>query len=276
MKVDRLIVCLNNNPTYVGFWNAFSPVWLKKFKVKPTLVFVGSQDELDFCNLSTEYGDILRLDSIPEVIVNPSLDWSVTWALFWAASQYPEEICMLQGIDQMPLSNFFFDQIEEVDSEKYVIGFADAYEGYAPGALGYHSKDTKHFYPSSHHAAKGKLFKKIYNIDNSWESEVRKVFNAKNMFHLPPHLWGLDETYSSYLISKYCEQGNEDLFHKCRFFKDFWYHNRVDRIWHMKGSKLEYDKSKLKSGKYSEFHAPRPYHQHIAVINSLLKDLMEQ
>lgn len=44
----------------------------------------------------------------------------------------------------------------------------------------------------------------------------------------------------------------------------------------MKGSKLEYDKSKLKSGKYSEFHAPRPYHQHIAVINSLLKDLMEQ
>ena len=70
MKVDRLITCLNNNDNYTGFWNSFSPVWSKKFGVKPTLIFVGSQLELDSNNFSTQYGDILRVDNVPEVVKN--------------------------------------------------------------------------------------------------------------------------------------------------------------------------------------------------------------
>jgi len=274
MKVDRLITCLNNNDIYTGFWNAFSPVWSKKFNLRPTLVFLGSEQELRSNNLSEEYGDIIRLDPVPEVTVDHRLDWSVTWALFYAASQFQEDVCMLQGIDQMPLSNFFFDQIKDVDEDKYVIGFADAYEGYSPAQLGYHNL-TNSFYPSSHHVAKGKWYKNIYSIDDDWSSEVKKVFQTRSSYHLPQNLWGLDECYSSKLISKFEQEVDSEKFHKCRFFKDFWFKSRIDRIWHMTPQGLQYDKERLKSGGYSEFHSPRPYYQYSQEINKVIKDLME-
>ena len=274
MKVDRLITCLNNNPTYVGFWNTFSPVWAKKFNLKPTLAFVGTQAELDSLKLSTEHGDIIRLDPISEVRVDTNLDWSVTWALFWTAAQFSEEVCMLQGIDQMPLSNLFFESIKDIDSEKYVIGFSDAYENGHPQQFGYHPLRCEMF-PSSHHVAKGKTFSNIYYINDDWEKEIKKVFQYRGEYYLPKNLWGLDECYSSQLIDDYKKKYGDSIFFNLKIFKSHWANNRVDRVLHTKGKELQWDSEKLKKGQYSELHAPRPYTEYTETISKFIKEFMK-
>lgn len=276
MKIDRLIVCLNNNLTYTGFWNAFSPVWLNKFNLKPTLAFVGTQEELESLSLSTEYGDIIRLDPVPEVIVTRDRDWSVTWALFWAASRFPEEVCMLQGIDQMPLSNFFFDSIKDIDSEKYVIGFSEAYEDLSINRnYGYHPKHGQ-MYPTSHHVAKGKIFSKIYNIDPDWIQEIKKVFSCRSDYKLSYDLWGFDECYSSQLINDHKKKYGDSMFFNLRIFKSHYsLSHKLDRGFHVSGEDLIWDSEKLKNGHYTELHAPRPYAVYEKTLSKFIKELME-
>ena len=105
MKIDRVIFCLNNNPVYTGLWNPISRAWKLKWGITPTLMFVGTEDELKSHDLSKEYGEIVRLNPVPEVVVNPSLDWSATWALFYGASLFPNEVVTLMGLDQLLLSH---------------------------------------------------------------------------------------------------------------------------------------------------------------------------
>ena len=54
MKVDRVILASNKNPMYYDFWNQLSFTYKEKFGIKPTLIFFGTQEELDEINLSTE------------------------------------------------------------------------------------------------------------------------------------------------------------------------------------------------------------------------------
>jgi hypothetical protein len=106
-------------------------------------------------------------------------------------------------------------------------------------------------YPSSHLVGKGKKFKQIYQILDDWEEEIVKVFNTKDRYHLKNNfyanrLWGLDECYSSEMISIFNKQ--EDIVH-LGIFWDYWYKNRIDlngRINH------NFDIDLVKSGYYSE------------------------
>ena len=150
MKVDRVILGLTDNNIYSDFWNVFSPVWRLKYNIIPTLIFVGSDEGYNNQNVSDEFGDIIKVNSVPEVVVSEKLDWSVTWALFWAASQFPDDTIMTCGIDQLPLSSWFFEGLSKWNDEQYVIGFGDAYKDYDQYTLGYINNRTEAFFPTSH------------------------------------------------------------------------------------------------------------------------------
>jgi len=263
MKIDRVIFCLNSNPLYSSFWNIFSRVWSEKFKIKPTVFFSGTEEDLHNAALSDEFGDIIRLDPVPEVILRPSMDWSITWALFWGPTLFPEEVCMTSGLDQLPLNNFFIDYIKDIDEEDYIVGFSNAY-------------NNPSLFPSSHHVSKGKNFKKIYKIENDWEDEIKKVFKMGKENYMPQlsnpenkGMWGLDEVYSSDVIVK--NEHNFSNFHHCNFFHSNWINKRVGRC-----AIINYDKHKLINGEYTEFHSPRPYLKHKDYIDELISDLIKK
>ena len=257
MKIDRVIAVLNDNEVYSSFWNIFSKVWRVKFGVMPTLMFVGSQDQLRKGDYSVEYGEIYRLDPLNEVVMDPNLDWSVTWALFYGPTLFPDDICMTSGIDQIPLSSKFIDSLAHHAEEDYIIGFSGAY------------RDLVGIYPSSHHVGKGSIYKQIYDIENQWHDELRKVFSSKSSLKqsslLPSSLWGLDEVYSSEVLdgSSYPNIVHKDIFH------DQWAPFRLDR-----GSSVDYDLDRLKAGYYSELHSPRPYELHQDYIDTLVGSLL--
>jgi hypothetical protein len=250
MKIDRVILSLNNNETYTFAWNIVAPIWKNIFNITPTLIFNGTQEEFDNNNFNLSFGDYIILNIVPEVSEsNP--DWSVTWSLFWGASQYPDDICLLSGIDQIPIGDFFFKEILKFDDDKFIIGFSDAYANYNINSLGYFNTQTNVLYPSSHLVGKGKKFKEIYEISDNWNEEVVKVFNTKNRYHLknnfyPNKLWGLDECYSSEMISIFKKQ--EDLVF-LNIFWNYWRENRIDLGGNLN---VNFDINLVKSGHYSE------------------------
>ena len=69
MKVDRVILASNKNPMYYDFWNQLSFTYKEKFGIKPTLIFFGTQEELDEINLS--YQQIHHFKFFTEGIVLP-------------------------------------------------------------------------------------------------------------------------------------------------------------------------------------------------------------
>jgi hypothetical protein len=172
MKIDRVILSTNNNPTYYQFWNPLSKVYKENFGITPTLIFLGSEEELESLPLSREYGDILRQDIVP----SKDVSWTTTWALFYFTKNFPNEVCLINGIDQIPMgSKFLIDYIKEINENKYVMLIDDAYKlmmGRKDWSEGGHS-------PSAYHIAKGETFNKVYSFEDTFENEIKKIESIK-------------------------------------------------------------------------------------------------
>jgi hypothetical protein len=234
IPIDRVILVLNDNPLYLDFWNYSSKIWKVNFGVTPTLFFVGKPS----IKLTEQFGEVYILPEVNEVIVNRSRDWSVTWALFWGAAQFKDDVCITHGIDQAPLSDRFFKSIKKYDFNKdYVIGLADAYS-------------IPNWYVSSHHIAKGSIFKEALSVQDRWQDEVKSVFSYRNNYgsmYNTGDFWGLDELHSSFLLKNFPDiklhSGFKDLSLR-----------RIDRAYHS-----SFNPDLLSQGYYSEIHAHRPY-----------------
>jgi hypothetical protein len=250
MKIDRVILALNNNPIYTRFWNISANVWKNKFNITPTLIFNGTESEFNSNNFNTSLGEYIIIDKINEASEsNP--DWSVTWSLFWGASRFPNDVCMLSGIDQVPIGYYFYEQLNYIDDDKFVVGFGDAYKTYTKNTLGYFNTQTNVLYPSSHLVGKGNKFEEIYGIEDEWKDEVVKVYKNRGRYHLSyrganSKSWGLDECYSSEMISLFPKK--DDIVY-LNIFWDYFQKNRIDLSGNINSN---YNLDLIKSGGYSE------------------------
>lgn len=249
MKVARVIMALTANPNYTGYWPYVSNIWANKFGVTPTLVFYGTANEQAACGI--RHGEVIRLDRISSVTLNRQREWACTWGLFYGATLFPNDVCMLVGIDQVPLSGLFFDELRKVPDwdSKYVIGFGDAYRAT--------------YFPSSHHVAKGALFQKIYGINPNWQTEVEKVFAARSRYpkHVAEDAWGLDETYSSEFLVKHPAVALMDI------FWNLWHPRRIDRT-----TPTATDFERIRHGYFSEWHGLRPFEANDPAILAKLQE----
>jgi hypothetical protein len=245
-NLDRVILVLSDNLLYEGFWEYSSKFWKNKFGVQPTLFFYGDQKNI---KIDRTIGEIYDLPFIEETCVNKNRDWACTWGLFYGASLFENDICMTCGIDQAPLSDSFFKSINHYNYDlDYVVGLSEAY-------------NNNNWYVSSHHVAKGKIFKKALNIDDNWENELIKVFSQRfnyGQMYGGNDFWGLDELHSSNILNNY------EHLKRHRGFYQYLYNNRIDR-----GYNLNVNIEKLKNGEYSELHSPRPYKKHIDFLEQI-------
>lgn len=250
--IDRVIFCLNNNENYIDFWNYISKVYKLKFDIIPTLAFNGTEEEYENLKnrLSTQYGEIIFYPRIIGIDYDKNLDWTCTWSLFKTASLYENEICMLSGIDQIPLSGIFFQEIKKLNPyENYIIGFSDAYNETVKNIFG----DI--VYPSSHHVGMGKLYKKIYEIEDTWNDELSKVNTYRHMCTCQS-CWGMDELYSSHMIKKYMTNNSNIIFVKN--FSERWQKNRIDRS----SGKIKVTQdllNRISKDEFTEYHSIRPF-----------------
>lgn len=269
MKIDRVILASNNNKTYYDFWNPLSKVYKEKFGIQPTLIWIGTEQEKLDCGISDEYGDVIVVDANSKY----STASQCPWGLFWVTQFYQDEVCMICGIDEVPLSEMFTkDLVEQYTDDDYLMLIADAY-------LPDHWTVEGSSSPSGYHISKGSNFMKIYNFESSFQDEIEKVFNSgaheayikRNPNGYWPVIlehpfWGTDECYFSQVLINY--QGDVKI-HSLNHFGLM----RERRIDCMRNYEVPYDLQKLNEGWYSEAHLCRPFENHKDYILRLFKDI---
>jgi len=253
MKIDRVILSSNFNPTYYHFWNPLAKVYKEKFGIKPTLIWFGTEGELKQAEIDTTLGDIHFVTPHPEY----HTAWQTTWGLFYFTKYYPDDVCLIIGIDQLPLSNMFFDMVKPYDNNTYCMLIADAYRP---------NHWTTTASPSSYHIAKGSVFNAVHKFESTFYEEINKIGKSgiDGFWETTEGRWGIDETWSS----KNLRETSNPIVSIDNF--TLLCERRVECERH---KETYYDKNLMRQGWYSESHLCRPYTNHVNYINEMINNI---
>lgn len=237
MKIQKAIMSVDDNPLYSDFWFPVSKVWKLRFNIEPVLIYFGEKE------LDTTYGSVIETEAIEDI----PLYLQTQWARFWYTTTEPETTFIISDIDMFPISHkYFINQLENIDENKYV----HLYGNHRP-------------LPVCYHVAKGKQFKKILNLEDSFEASMRTLysFEARTPTHMGFDKWGLEEAYSTKIIEN--SEHKDDLIFLSRRGE------RIDR------SNWTYNPELLKKEDYYiDSHSVRPYEEYKLEIENLVELLV--
>jgi hypothetical protein len=245
MKIDIAIHSSDINPFYFDFWKIVSRIWRTKFNVLPILVYIDENHDVE---IDQTYGTVFKLKPIKGI----EISLQCLWVRYWVTSQFPDKICILSDIDMLPISKkYFIDQIAGIDDDKYI------HLNPAPGYLA-----------SCYHVAKGSNFKKVLDLDDSWETSITRLNSMKlgythavekNVFLG----WGSDEIFATdRILNKYPVK--EIFVFLSRS------HERIDR------SNWNYTVDEILNDKYADSHSIRPYSEHKDEIDKLVDIILRK
>jgi len=234
MKIDKAIMSVDDNPLYLDFWPLVSKVWKLRFNIDPLLIYFGNKD------LDETYGQVKRINPVEKI----DLYLQTQWARLWFTSEEPETTFIISDIDMFPIRKYFFiDQLNSINEDLYV----HLYGQHRP-------------IPICYHVAKGKIFKKILKLHDSFDQSLNDLLNSNDFvgYHMGHNRWGIDEFYSTQKIESYPLQNEIFLLPNN-------IHNRLDRANWPK----EYD-----IDNYVDSHSVRPVQQFEKEIYDLMEKLL--
>jgi hypothetical protein len=247
MKLDYAVHSSDSNPFYLDFWPLVSKIWKLKFKVEPILLYI---DENHDIRIDETYGRVIKMKPVPDVPVYIQC----LWIRYWWPSQVPEKVCILSDIDMFPISKrYFIEQIKNISDDKYLhlnpIGNA--------------------VFPSCYHVAKGKYYKEVFELHDSWEDSVRFINSLESgISHSIQNgtvmqKWGVDEKYATDQIYK---SPNKALFlllprNQLRIDRTFWNWKPIH----------------IKQDYYADSHSIRPYNHptYKPMIDRLVEEILK-
>lgn len=246
MKPSKVSISCDSNPFYVEFWEPVSRIWKRKFGIEPYLFYVGD----DKSTPSNEHGTVVTVKPIEGIPIHTQAQW----ARFHFTQTDTDSVWITSDIDMFPLSTeYFLRAAENLPDDCFV-------------AL---NTDMRDYFPVCYNMAKGRVFKEVLNMDDSFEADVRKVYETTES---DPHIvngqlfqnWSADERYSS---KKICEYRSLNPNKIIQFPRPGGYQSarRIDRnFWH-------YDENAVRSEFYLDCHSLRPYSSYRNHIEHLLE-----
>lgn len=239
LKIDRVILATNNNPLYIDFWPYSAKAWSQLMGVKPTLALVADTN----VNVDESLGDVIRFKPIRGIPAG--IQAQVIRLLL--PILFPNEVCILSDIDQLPLSrSYFHDSIASIPDNKFVIYNDDAYRG------------TEKRFPICYCVAKGQTFGDLFGAKTM--SDIRRLiaqwYRLGFGFHtdelvLYRYVMNWKE-YATRCVKLGDGLGPSD---KRRINRHFW----------------SYDPELLKQNYYVDGHLLRPYKQHKKELDELAR-----
>lgn len=262
MKVEKVILSTNNNEMYYPFWNIVSKIYKTKFGIDPVLIFLGTEEEKKQCDLSEEYGEII----IQDIKIDRPLAWECPWSCFFYTKMFPNETCLIMGIDQIPTGTYFIrDIIKDIPDDYYIMLTDDAYLQ-SP----FKTWEVGGISPTAYHIAKGKIYNDIYKFEDTFEEEIAKVesMNLLTMWgkETGDEKWGYDETYSSKILFE-----NKNNFNIKGLSMNTEFNRR--RIDCFRNYEISYNIDALHQNFYIECHSCRPYKLHKNWIDTLSNNI---
>jgi hypothetical protein len=270
VKINKVILATDSNPSYIQFWNPISKVWKTKFNIDPILIFIGTEAQFKTADLSEEYGKIIR----QEPIANIPTAWSSTWSLYYYTQFFLDDTIIIMGIDQLPLSkDFLVNKIKDIDDNAYVMLIADAYDGADVWQKTPPNKTIGRF-PTAYHIAKGERFKEIYQFESTFEKEILKIDTHPNLHYIQHgnlSKWGIDESYASHKLRDYFQNNQNNNIVSLNLIKEL-AARRIDRSDLSNVFNAEITK-KINEGYFIESHLPRPLNENLDLFNYLLDNI---
>tara|TARA_Y100000389_G_scaffold76692_1_gene73444 strand:+ start:19825 stop:20565 length:741 start_codon:yes stop_codon:yes gene_type:complete len=228
MKIDKVILAVNNNKDYLDFWPIVSDAW-KRLGVEPLLIYTGKE------KLNLE-GNVINfhVQGIDPVFVAQNIR-------ILAPALFPSENSITADIDDLPLSKkYFIDNVKDVPEHMFVV--------YRWGFI------TETMIPICWTLANGKVWKDIFNIQDENDIVNRLIKWYPLNYRKGNKNWYTDQLKLKKYISKF-DNSNPN---RVIFFNDQTLHfNRIDRteinsvIYNLESKKVE----------YSDYHMPIPLNQ---------------
>ncbi len=244
MRITKAIVSSDDNPLYLDFWVIISKLWKLKFGIEPVLLYFGD----DYENISTEYGTVINMPILEGIPVATQAQC----ARIWYAGQCGDETVITSDIDMLPLSpKYYVDSIANLSDDLFV-------------SLNPLQGNT--YFPMCYNVGKSRLVRDILEIDDEWETFMRKLMDwADNSGECYDQYgngkyWSLDETYTSNRINKYKYTGRIYPIPRPNGVNGF----RIDR------PRWEYDVELVKHDYYYDSHSVRPYNENKETIDTLV------
>lgn len=234
--LKRVILSSDAKPEYLDFWPIVAKAWQEVIGVRPTLALIADKS----VKVDETLGDVVRFDPMPDVPI--STQAQVIRLILPAF--FEDDICILSDIDMIPINkNYFIDRVKNVPDDKFVV--------YRSKGYGYYQKR----FPMCYVAAKGKIFKEIFNIDlNNIPKTIRK-------WHSYGFGWSTDEEVMHRLVAKWHKKTKRAL--KLPFVREL----------HIQRGKWGYNKQALEKRVYVDAHFPKPYKDHKELIDNFLQEL---
>lgn len=262
MKIEKVIFTIDDNPHYKGFWSSISKHYREKLGIKSKLFIIGENVDIEsYDSANGEIEIISPVKNIPTII-------QALIGKFYFTKKEPETTWKIGDLDLYPLQEYhFLQRIEDIEDDKYV--------HLNPWAYGKDWRNTINGIAGYFHVAKGKVFESELGFKNkSFEEVCLEIFNSQEFgikFHnldaskesmQASENWGwfcCEEMYTGKMLSD-----SKILLEIPPVGNDY---TRLDR------SNMVYSLSDVQSGKYIDFHSPRPYELHREEIEEIISNV---
>jgi hypothetical protein len=234
VKLDRVILATNTDPTYLSFVEVTPAAWHRELGVRATVVVIGADDR----PVDAGDADVLRVAPIPGV--DTGLHAQVIRLL--APALFPDDVCLLADIDMVPLNGRYFrDAVASAAADAFVV-FRD--RAYGEGA---------NRYPICYNAALGSTFADVFDVrtpDDIVATVDRWAGQSLGWHTDELMLFRILREWRSFQARAVLLGGTAE--------------SRVDR------SAWSFDNALVRRGAYIDAHLPRPYGDHRITIDHLL------
>jgi len=210
MKIRYALINCNTAPSYLGYWPAVARAW-RKLGITPVLFFIRDSEGV---SPPPADGIVHAMEPLPDV----EIAVQYTWARFWGAQWYPDDVVLTSDMDVIPLSrDYFVRQFEDIPDDRWVHlgpvgGITQDKRAALAGAAGRWRLATNDIwrFRAFCHVARGRLFKEVLALPADWAQAAREVtpyysdpFPNDNRGRTPSAIWGGDEWYPTRQIQAY-------------------------------------------------------------------------
>ena len=241
MKVDKIIFGCDDNLGYLNFWKDNSEICKKILGVTPVLFHITDEDS-DF--YEDDYGLIKKIKKIPNI----ETSFQAQNIRFYGTKFFENEICVIGDIDMFILNKNYFDKINHIPDDDFVIMESDAYHPDRPETLVWRGNGR---YYAPYTTGKGKVFNEILDLPDTFENYLE---------HLRLFNWGF-ATDEFYLANKVDNQDKIKTHFLTRgWMSNFYCPKRIEKVNFInpEGTKLEINDSLILDF-FIDCHCPTPY-----------------
>lgn len=237
MNFNYVILGSDTNPFYLDFWPVVSKVWKEVFKVEPVLGLICEEDS-EF--IEDQYGLVKKFKKIDGVDIGLQ-----SQIVRFYLNKFLNGFSLISDIDMLPLSKIYFGgTCSRLDNENLVVLSSDNPEC-----------SSKNMYPMCYIASHTETYKKVFDLNLSWEEFCMLLNNRKES-------WYTDQKYLYEKVNDYYRKTGKVI-----FLNRGWNgpaSRRIDRI------NWSYDIEKVQREYYIDSHLLRPYSKYSTEINNLI------